>query len=451
MNLPRSALGWTCAAGATALCAAFVWSAPDLFLPSLAVPLASVVAGLAIAYPAVATPLWLAVIATCPEMWLGDLLGGGPLIIGLDKAAGLLLAMICVARFGLRRDLANPGFAFMAMAVAGMLHGLLPTLSLSDSLRSVIGSAAPFAFSFARLSLTWSRRVIGIVILAPYLIVGLGLGLAALGLRPVYGLEDGSLRLGGSTHPAFLAGFALISLYALLLELLRQARPVSILLLGGDLVILLGTGARAPLALAVALILVTAVLLPSVGWTRRSRLGMLLGLAALPPLAAFLAPSLGFLRVLALAGQGEETDLSNRTLIWPTYEAAFHTSPWFGWGVGAGKVLLPVTSPLAALLGTNAAHDEYLRIAVEGGAVGLGLLVLLVALWLRQGTRPMPGGQRAYMACVFLVFAAHSATDNTLIATTASLMFAWVSAVFARAEAEAGGLIIVGAPPMIQR
>jgi hypothetical protein len=40
------------------------------------------------------------------------------------------------------------------------------------------------------------------------------------------------------------------------------------------------------------------------------------------------------------------------------------------------------------------------------------------------------------MVLVFLAFAIHSATDNTLIATTASLMFAWVSAVFARAEAE---------------
>jgi hypothetical protein len=40
------------------------------------------------------------------------------------------------------------------------------------------------------------------------------------------------------------------------------------------------------------------------------------------------------------------------------------------------------------------------------------------------------------MRLVFLAFALHSATDNTLIATTSSLMFAWVSAVFARAEGE---------------
>lgn len=70
------------------------------------------------------------------------------------------------------------------------------------------------------------------------------------------------------------------------------------------------------------------------------------------------------------------TSLSNRNLIWPVYEAAFLRSPWFGWGTGSGKVVVPVGTLLWHLLGTNAAHDEYLRIAVEGGVFGLALLLL---------------------------------------------------------------------------
>jgi hypothetical protein len=35
---------------------------------------------------------------------------------------------------------------------------------------------------------------------------------------------------------------------------------------------------------------------------------------------------------------------------------------------------------------------------------------------------------------VLLAFAAHSATDNTLIATTSSVLFMWMTAVFASAE-----------------
>jgi hypothetical protein len=55
------------------------------------------------------------------------------------------------------------------------------------------------------------------------------------------------------------------------------------------------------------------------------------------------------------------------------------------------------------------------------------------------------------MVLVFLAFAVHSATDNTLIATTASLMFAWISAVFARAEHEMCPRAEHGASPRAPR
>jgi O-antigen ligase len=314
------------------------------------------------------------------------------------------------------------------------MHGFWPGLTVADSLRSLIGSAAPFAFSWSRLSAGWSRRVIA----APFLIVSFGACLAVAGLRPLYSLEDGALRLGASTHPAFLAGFALISVYALLLEQVRGASGWRLAVLGGDILILVATGARAPLCLALLLILLVADCVPTPRWPWHSRIPVLLATFAAPAVAILAAPLLGFVRLLTLASQGDVADLSNRTLIWPVYEAAFAGSPWFGWGTGSGKVLVPVGTLLWHLLGTNAAHDEYLRIAVEGGAVGLCLLLVLMAMWLRLGARRMPGAERAVMVLVFLAFALHSATDNTLIATTASLMFAWVSAVFARAEIETG-------------
>jgi O-antigen ligase len=416
---------------------ALAWFAPDSLWLSLALLPAVVVLALAAAYPAEATAVWLALLSTCPEMWLGDLIGRSPEIIGIDKGVGLALLALCLLRYGMRFDAFNPGWAFLFMFGAGFMHGVWPGLTTADSIRSVIGSAAPFAFSWSRLSAVWSRRVIGTVIAAPFLIIAFGALLAAAGLRPLYGLEDGALRLGASTHPAFLAGFALISVYALLLEQVRGERGWRLCALGGDIVILLATGARAPLLLALLLILLVAAAIPTPRWSWRSRVPVLLVVTAAPAAAILAAPLLGFVRLLTLAAQGDVTDLSNRTVIWTVYEAAFARSPWFGWGTGSGKVLVPVGTVLWRLLGTNAAHDEYLRIAVEGGAVGLGLLLLLVMLWLRRGTRGMRGAERAVITLVFIAFAVHSATDNTLIATTASLMFAWMSAVFARAEHEA--------------
>jgi O-antigen ligase len=417
---------------------ALAWFAPDHFWLPLALLPAALSLALAAAFPAEATALWLAALATCPEMWLGDLIGQAPEIIAIDKAVGLALLGLCLLRYGARLDIFNPGWAFLFMFGAGFAHGVWPGLATADSVRSLIGSAAPFAFSWSRLSAAWSRRVIGTVIAAPFLVIGFGACLAAAGLRPLYSLEDGALRLGASTHPAFLAGFALVSVYALLLEQVRGARGWRLAALGGDILVLLATGARAPLGLALLLILLVAGAVPTRHWSWRSRVPVLLAVAAAPAAAVIAAPFLGFVRLLSLASQGDVTDLSNRTLIWPVYEAAFRQSPWVGWGTGSGKVLVPVGTLLWQLLGTNAAHDEYLRIAVEGGAMGLGLLLLLMTLWLRRGTRGMRGAERAVMVLVFLAFSIHSATDNTLIATTASLMFAWVSAVFARAEAEGG-------------
>ena len=416
---------------------AVAWFAPHAFWLPLALLPAAVSLALAAAYPAEATALWLAALATCPEMWLGDLIGRAPEIIGIDKAIGLTLLALSLLRYGGRYDDFNPGLAFLFMFSAGFMHGVWPGLSVADSVRSLIGSAAPFAFSWSRLSPAWSRRVIGTVIAAPFVIIGFGACLAAAGLRPLYSVEDGALRLGASTHPAFLAGFALVSVYALLLEQVRGARGWRLAMLGADILVLLATGARAPLGLALLLILLVTAAVPTPRWSWRSRIPVLLAVAAAPAAAVLAAPFLGFVRLLSLASQGNVTDLSNRTLIWPIYEAAFWRSPWFGWGTGSGKVLVPVGTLLWHLLGTNAAHDEYLRIAVEGGGLGLGLLLLLVTLWLLRGTRCMPRAEKTVMVLVFLAFAIHSATDNTLIATTASLMFAWVSAVFARAEAEA--------------
>jgi O-antigen ligase len=429
---------WPLAVGGALLAGlAVAWFAPHAFwLPLGAMPAAAILA-LAAAYPAEASALWLAALATCPEMWLGDLLGHAPEIIGIDKGFGLVILVLCLLRYGARLDVFNPGLAFLFMFGAGFVHGLCPGLAPVDSIRSLIGSAAPFAFSWARLPAAWSRRVIGTVIAAPFLIIAFGVCLAGAGLRPLYSMADGALRLGASTHPAFLAGFAIISVYALLLEQVRGARGWQLVALGGDIVVLLATGARAPLGLALLLILLVAAGVPTPNWPWRSRVPVLLAVAAAPAIAVIAAPLLGFVRLLSLASQGDVTDLSNRTLIWPVYEAAFARSPWFGWGTGSGKVVVPVGTMLWHLLGTNAAHDEYLRIAVEGGGIGLGLLLLLMALWLRRGTGGMPKAERAVMALVFLAFAVHSATDNTLIATTASLMFAWVSAVFARADSEA--------------
>jgi O-antigen ligase len=231
------------------------------------------------------------------------------------------------------------------------------------------------------------------------------------------------LRLGGSGQAAFLAGFALIAVYAGLLGWVRSPNRADGALLLVNLVLLALTGARAPLSLAAAL---------SIGvFALQRRFIPLLAAAAAACLAVMFASTFSFLRVVDLAKLGEATDLSNRNLVWPYFEHAFQTSPWIGWGVGAGKVVVPLGSSLSQLIATNAAHNEYLRIGAEGGALGLLLLIICLTAWALRGSASLPPPQRWLMRAVFIAFAIHSATDNTLIATTSSVFFIWASAVFA--------------------
>ena len=80
-----------------------------------------------------------------------------------------------------------------------------------------------------------------------------------------------------------------------------------------------------------------------------------------------------------------------------------------------------------------AAHNEYLRMSVEGGQLGRALLIGLFVLWVVGHTRRLCRTDKVIMRLVFLAFAVHAYTDNVLIATTACVFFTFAIGVFARA------------------
>lgn len=388
-----------------------------------------------IRWPVVTSAAWLLLAGSSPEMWLGDMMPGqANTITAVVKLLGLALLAVCMLRYGVRLDWFNPAFAFLAMFVAGLAHGLWPTLTVMESLRSLIGAVAPFAFSFSRLSRRWCNAIITATIWVPTAIIGFGVLLALAHLRPLFTEMEG-WRLQGSTHPAFLGGFAAAAIYAALVELYRDGRSSRLWMIIVNYAILVLSGARAPLAAALGVTAVVFFFLRSDPFPARRRLPMvLLGMLVLPVLVA-IATGSSAIRLLNVLST-DANDLSGRGLIWPLFRQAWAASPLFGWGIGAGKSVVDPQSLLAKLLGTTAAHNEYLRIGVDGGDVGLGLLILMMAGWVIWWTRAAPRTDRFIMRCVLIAFAVHSYTDNTLIAATASVMFAWVSAVFARAALE---------------
>lgn len=406
------------------------------FAPQTLWPLAAFVAALGLAFLAWRhligfSVAWLLLAGLSLEMALHDLIDPSAYgaTIALVKGAQLGLAGLCILRYGPRLDAFNPAWAYLAIFATGLLHGLHPGLSAADSLRSLTGSIAPFAFCFSRPPRDWALAMIRAARWIPLLSVAGGAALDVAGLRSLF-VDSGGVRLVGLGHPAFLAGVCLTAVYACLIRLYRGGGRADLALLGINLLILVLTGARAPLAYGIAVTTVTLAFIPIPGMVAGQRWLLLLGAATLLPALALLDPALSNIRLFNLLAT-DSTDLSGRNLLWPSFEQAAEQAYWLGWGLGAGNFIIPSDSAVAQLLQTWAAHNEYLRIEVEGGQLGRGLLIAAFALWATCHTRRLPRAERQIMRLVFIAFAAHAVTDNVLISTPASVLFSFIAAVFA--------------------
>lgn len=420
--------------GFAGVLAGTAWLFPAL-LPGLIAALLAL-GGILLAYRhlTVAWVLWLLVTGLSSEMALTDLIGPEAFqpTIAAVKATEIGLVTLTILRLGVVPDRFNPAWAFVAMAAMGAVAGIHRDLTMMEMARSLVGDVTPFLLFFCAKPANWGSTLRRAITLAPLLSVVLGTVLDVLGLRPVF-FHSGGLRLAGLGHPAFLAGVCLPAIYAGSMRWLRTASPREALLLAVNLVILLLTGARAPAAYAAIVIGGSLILAPGSAVPRAHRLVLIAaGLAAVPVLLV-VGEHYGSLRLFEVL-DGEASNLSGRQLLWPMFEAASARAPWFGWGLGSGNLVIPRDGPIAILIGTWAAHNEYLRIQVEGGHVGRTLLIVLFVLWAMSHTRRLPPLERVVTSLIFLTFGAHAMTDNVLISTPACVFFAFIASVFAEAE-----------------
>ncbi len=420
---------WLAAALAVPLLA-LAWTAPPLLPMALGFLLG--VGGLALTYRHLTAVwcVWLIATGLSLEMTLSDIIGPEAFqpVIAAAKGGEIALVLLTVAREGFVWDRFNPAFAFLAIAAMGAMAGVHPELTAADTIRSTIGSTVPFLIFFVRPTHAWGaalRRATGYI---PLVSVALGALLDLAGLRPLF-VDSGGVRLAALGHPAFLAGICLPAIYTCLLAWLNTGTRSTLLLLAANLAILVLTGARAPTAYALLTVTGTLLLARDTAIARGRRLLLAAIGALLLPVLLLMGESLGALRLFSLLG-ADAAHLSGRELLWAAVDAAANEAPWFGWGLGAGNVVIPRDGPIAQLLHTWAAHNEYLRMRLEGGAIGLSLLILLFLAWIMSHTRRLPPLERLTMRLVFLAFAAHAVTDNVLISTPACVFFAFAAAVF---------------------
>ena len=408
--------------------------APPLFGIGLIATVAAGTGFLALRFPTGFSVAWLWTAGMTLEMTFHDLAGPDTFqpVIAVIKGTQIGLAGLCMIRFGPKADPLNPAWAFPVMLVTGLAHGLYPHLSAADSMRSMIGSVAPFAFCFCRIPARWAEAMIQATKWVPTIAVLACLPLAAADIRPLF-VDSGGARLAGLGHPAFLAGVCLPAIYACLIQLFRQGRGGDLGLLVVNFLILTLTGARAPFVFAVAVTGLSLVSIRSVIFPARQRLLLVLTALGLLPVLLLLAGGFDELRLFNVFLH-ETGNLSGRDLLWPSFQDAAARSPWFGWGTGAGNAVVSPQGRVAQTLHTWAAHNEYLRIQVEGGAFGEALLIALSAGWAIVHTRGLPPAEQRIMRLALLALGLHAITDNVLISTPACVFFAFAAAVFARGD-----------------
>ncbi len=420
---------------------------PPLFGLFLAAAVVAGIALLALRFPTGFCAGWLLIAGMSLEMTVHDMIGDEAYqpVIAAIKGSGIGLALLCAVRFGPRLDLLSPVWAFLAMLVAGLTHGLYPGVTASDSLRSFIGSAAPFVFGFARVPRSWADAIVRAAKWCPPVALAAALPFAAAGIRPLF-IDSGGARLQGLGHPAFLAFVCLPAIYACLIELYRLGRRGDLALLAINGLILVLTGARAPLFYAAAVTGLALATIRSTVFAAADRIALVLAMLTALPVLAVLAGSLDDIRLFNVA-VNETANLSGRDLLWPLFQAAAEQSPWFGWGMGAGNAVIPAGGHVAQMLHTWAAHNEYLRIGVEGGTIGRTLLIALCAAWVIAHTHALSPPDRRILRLAFLALAGHALTDNVLISTPACVFFAFAAAVFARGRG--GSACFVRAGPRL--
>jgi O-antigen ligase len=221
----------------------------------------------------------------------------------------------------------------------------------------------------------------------------------------------GVSRLQGSSIPAGLGSICYVGAFAASIGWAQTRSWRYLALLGVNLVILLLTAARAPFFLA--MLAIAAVYLTLYRHTMTSFVATLLGGPAVG-IAAFLLVG------ASLLARFSSNSLSGREMIWQALRDVLRAYPTFG--IGLGHQILVVPEQVTKLTTTIAAHDEYLRIAVECGYAGAAiifacLIAICINIWLSK---------RVGMHPVFLLAAAtffiYCNSDNAISSSVTSFI-----------------------------
>jgi len=327
----------------------------------------------------------LLVIVISPSIFVDA--AGTPLPNG-DAAQKVLLivALVCLAMTaGVRWSaLAGAVLAVIGLATAFSVLNIGGDIDVTHSTvaRAAIGYALPWLFLFVdwrRIGLSRGLAFLGGL---PLWCLGVGVLLQVAGVSTVLRVEDtGVPRLQGASLPAHLAMLALIGVAAGLCLLSMPGvdrNPRTYLWVGLNLVILIGTATRGPIAVGMALVLafVLHALMLNKGASRRARSAACLISAVGIGAMLVAAPEL-IRRSMGNSYEGM-FNTSGRDQAWEFFFGLATQNPYTGKGLGFATVAVEMYLPPHVQKQFVAPHNEYIHLVLDGGV--FFLVALLVAM-----------------------------------------------------------------------
>ncbi|MEM1138559.1 MAG: O-antigen ligase family protein [Pseudomonadota bacterium] len=369
---------------------------------------------------------------------------GGLTVHSVHKLLFLVAVIPSVLRLRFKFDL-NPGAVAMGLLVviSFVFSTTFPELTNSQTIRSIIALALPFLFFSLVVRPYEIDRFLLLIALLPIASLVIGFIFQLLAVEDVFrrtwhvlSLEfTGATRLRGVNIAAYLAYFCFISYFVCLYQALVYNRRLYYVIGALVLIILFFTGTRTPTALVVLMSGMAILFTGSGDLNVRSKFGLsVIGIMFVSILLALYWPNLEA-RMFNNEFEGGIFNTSGRQAIWPIFQEAIAVNPLFGRGLGTGAIILLLDQRTEVA----SAHNEYLRLLVDVGVVGLIVYVVgLVACTLRE-RKYYDRSQWTMFIAVLLALAAYSYTDNTLTSPPTLVLFFAISLFVQKARYEKEG------------
>ncbi|MCZ6771377.1 MAG: O-antigen ligase family protein, partial [Proteobacteria bacterium] len=324
-------------------------ASPDtLFLLGQLAVIATV-GSLAFVFPTTVLTIAVVSLTFSPENFLYFDQLNVPMNVGaVHKFLVLIATVPLVLRYGVNWQLNGPLVAILLFLVTGLVFGdLHPALTQFQITKSLIALLIPWLFLSVKFNdKTVDGLLLGIALM-PIISVLVAIPVEMIGALNRVGAVfemisvdyTGAARLMGMNFPAFLAFFGYVSFFVCLHKVVIENRRGFIFLALINLALTIFTGTRMPSLLAVLLAGLMIFFASKDTLKGATKINfLLLGLIFISVVMAFYWPQLEA-RMFAQTSDSA-VNLSGREEIWSYFIAAFHESPVFGKGVGAGVVLM---------------------------------------------------------------------------------------------------------------